>query len=76
VKNRVSLFLPLRMYLGKGPLGSQRRRREENIKDFGEICFEDRIWMELAQNLAQWRASLLVVLNIWVPLTQCLLVHV
>jgi hypothetical protein len=35
--------------------------------DIGEIGCEDR-WKELAKNEVQWQASVLSVLNLWVPL--------
>jgi hypothetical protein len=40
--------------LRKRPLGSQRSRREDNIKIYiGEIYFEDERWVDLAQYYIQ-----------------------
>ena len=53
---------------GKRPLGSPRRRREDNIKmdlqEVGEGC-ED--WTELAQDRDRRRALLSTVMNLPVP---------
>ncbi|KAJ4439467.1 hypothetical protein ANN_07591 [Periplaneta americana] len=42
---------------GKRPLGRPRRRWEDNIKmDLREVGYEDRDWINLAQNRNQWQA--------------------
>ncbi|KAJ4439272.1 hypothetical protein ANN_07392 [Periplaneta americana] len=42
---------------GKRPLGRPRRRWEDNIKmDLREVGYDDRDWINLAQDRDQWRA--------------------
>ncbi|KAJ4431865.1 hypothetical protein ANN_20471 [Periplaneta americana] len=42
---------------GKRPLGRPRRRWEDNIKmDLREVGYDDREWINLAQDREQWRA--------------------
>ncbi|KAJ4427569.1 hypothetical protein ANN_25217 [Periplaneta americana] len=42
---------------GKRPLGRPRRRWEDNIKiDLREVGYDDRVWINLAQDRDQWRA--------------------
>ncbi|KAJ4446911.1 hypothetical protein ANN_13612 [Periplaneta americana] len=42
---------------GKRPLGRPRRRREDNIKmDLREMGYEDRDWINLAEDRDRWRA--------------------
>ncbi|KAJ4428760.1 hypothetical protein ANN_25753 [Periplaneta americana] len=44
---------------GKRPLGMPRRRWEDNIKmDLSEVGYDDRDWINLAQDRDQWRAYL------------------
>jgi hypothetical protein len=51
---------------GKRPLGRPRLRWEDNIKmNFREIGWGGMDWIRLAQDRAQWRA--LVSMVIWVP---------
>jgi hypothetical protein len=53
---------------GKRPLGRPRRRWVENIKmDLGEIGWDGRDWIELAQDRDQWRTLLNTVMNLRVP---------
>jgi hypothetical protein len=53
---------------GKRPLERPRRRRMENIKiDLGEIGWDGRDWIELAQDRDQWRALVNTVMNLKVP---------
>jgi hypothetical protein len=53
---------------GKRPLGKPRRRLVDNIKmDRGEIGWEGRDWIELAQDRDQWRALVNTVMNLRVP---------
>jgi hypothetical protein len=53
---------------GKRPLGRQRRRWVDNIKmDLGEIGWDSRDWIELAQDRDQWRALVNTVINLRVP---------
>ncbi|KAJ4440219.1 hypothetical protein ANN_08358 [Periplaneta americana] len=53
----------------KRPLGRPRRRWEDNIKmDLREVVYDDRDWINLAQDRDRWRAYLvkIVALNIFV----------
>jgi hypothetical protein len=53
---------------GKRPLERPRRRCVYNIKiDFGEIGWDGRDWIELAQDRDQWRALVNSVMNLRVP---------
>jgi hypothetical protein len=53
---------------GKRPLGRPGRRRVDNIKmDLGEIGWDGRDWIELAQAIDQWRALVNTVMNLRVP---------
>jgi len=36
------------------------------MTDLREISFENGSWMDLAQNIVQWWASVLMVLRLWV----------
>jgi hypothetical protein len=50
---------------GKRPLGSPRRRWEDNIRiDVREIGWEVVDWIHLAQDSDQWRAT---VMNLRIP---------
>jgi hypothetical protein len=50
---------------GKRPLGRPRRRWLDNIKmDLREIGFD---WIDLAQDMDQWRVLLNAVMNLRVP---------
>jgi hypothetical protein len=52
---------------GKRPLGRPRRRWVDNIKiDLGEIGWDGRDWIELAQDMDQWRALMNTVMNLGV----------
>jgi hypothetical protein len=54
--------------VGKRPLGRPRRRWVDNNKiDLGEIGWDDRDWIELPQDRAQWRALVNTVMNLRVP---------
>jgi hypothetical protein len=49
---------------GKRPLGRPRRRWVDNIKmDLGEIGWDGRNWIDLAQDRDQWRALVNTVMN-------------
>jgi hypothetical protein len=49
----------------KRPLGRPKRRWEDNIKmDLREIEWDDRDWMDLAQDRDQWRALVNTVMNL------------
>jgi hypothetical protein len=53
---------------GKRPLGRPRRRWLDNIKmDLGEIGWDDRDWICLAQDRDQWMAVVNRVMNLRVP---------
>jgi hypothetical protein len=53
---------------GKRPLGRPRRRWVDNIKmDLGEIGWDGRGLIELAQDRDQWRALVNTVMNLRVP---------
>ncbi|KAJ4444348.1 hypothetical protein ANN_06140 [Periplaneta americana] len=53
---------------GKRPLGRPRRRWEDNIKmDLREVVYDDREWINLAQDRDQWRAYVRVAMNLQVP---------
>jgi hypothetical protein len=53
---------------GKISLGRLRRRWEDNIKmDFREIGWGDMDWIDLAQDMHQWRALINTVMNLQVP---------
>ncbi|KAJ4442184.1 hypothetical protein ANN_12050 [Periplaneta americana] len=53
---------------GKRPLGRPRRRWEDNIKmDLREVGYDDREWINLAQDRDRWRAYVRVAMNLWVP---------
>jgi hypothetical protein len=53
---------------GKRPLGRPRRRWVDNIKmDLGEIRWDGRDLIELAQDRDQWRALVNTVMNLRVP---------
>ncbi|KAJ4445879.1 hypothetical protein ANN_12564 [Periplaneta americana] len=50
---------------GKRPLGRPRRRWEDNIKmDLREVGYDDREWINLAQDRDQWRAYVRAVMNL------------
>ncbi|KAJ4450389.1 hypothetical protein ANN_01813 [Periplaneta americana] len=50
---------------GKRPLGRPRRRWEDNIKmDLREMGYDDRDWINLAQDRDQWRASVRAAVNL------------
>jgi hypothetical protein len=53
---------------GKRRLGRQRRRWVDNIKmDLGDIEWDGRDWIELAQDRDQWRALVNTVMKFLVP---------
>ncbi|KAJ4433939.1 hypothetical protein ANN_16258 [Periplaneta americana] len=53
---------------GKIPLGRPRRRWEDNIKmDLREVGYDDRDWINLAQDRDQWRAYVREAMNLRVP---------
>ncbi|KAJ4448479.1 hypothetical protein ANN_10495 [Periplaneta americana] len=53
---------------GKRPLGRPRRRWEDNIKmDLREVGYDDRDWINLAQDRDQWRAYVRAAMNLQVP---------
>jgi hypothetical protein len=53
---------------GKRPLGRPRRRWVDNIiMELGEIGWDSRDWIEVAQDRDQWRALVNTVMNLRVP---------
>jgi hypothetical protein len=53
---------------GKRPLGIPRRRWVDNIKmDLSETGWDVMEWINLAQDMEQWRALLNAVMNFRVP---------
>jgi hypothetical protein len=52
---------------GRSPLGRPRRRWLDNIKlDLREIGLDGVDWIDMAQNMDQWRALVNTALNLWV----------
>jgi hypothetical protein len=53
---------------GKRPLGRPRRRWVDNIKlNFRQIRWDGMDWINLAQDMDQWRALVNAVINLRVP---------
>jgi hypothetical protein len=53
---------------GKRPLVRPRRKWEDNIKmDLREIGIDGANWIQLAQDMIQWRAFVNTVINLRVP---------
>jgi hypothetical protein len=53
---------------GKRPLGKIRRRWDDSIRmDVREVKWEVVNWMNLAQNMDQWRPLVNTVMNLLVP---------
>jgi hypothetical protein len=53
---------------GKRPLGRPRRKWVGNIKmDLREIGWNDRDWIDLAQDRDKWRALVKAAMNLRVP---------
>jgi hypothetical protein len=53
---------------GRRPLGRPRRRWVDNIEmDLREIGWDGGDWIDLAQDMDQWRALVNAVMNLWVP---------
>ena len=54
--------------MGKRPLGSLRRRWDDNIKiDLQEVGCEGMEWIELVQDRDRWRILVEAVINLPVP---------
>jgi hypothetical protein len=48
--------------------GRPRRKWVDNIKmDLREVGWDDRDWIDLAQNRDQWRVLVSTIMNLWVP---------
>jgi hypothetical protein len=53
---------------GKRQMGRPRRRWEDNIKmDLREIWIDVANWIQLAQNMFQWKGFVNMVMNLWFP---------
>ena len=53
---------------GKRPLGSPRRRWEDDIRmDLKQICYSTRNWVDWAQDSGYWRTLVNAALNFRVP---------
>jgi hypothetical protein len=53
---------------GKRPLGISRRRWKDNIKmDLREIEWRGMYWIDLDQDMDQWRALVNMVMDLRVP---------
>ena len=53
---------------GKRPLGRPRRRWEDNIRmDLREVDCGPGEWIDLAEDMDQWRAYVRAVMNLRVP---------
>ncbi|KAJ4444554.1 hypothetical protein ANN_06349 [Periplaneta americana] len=53
---------------GKSPLGRPRCRWEDNIKmDLREVGYDDRDWINLAQDRNRWQAYVRGAMNIQIP---------
>ncbi|KAJ4428006.1 hypothetical protein ANN_24020 [Periplaneta americana] len=53
---------------GKRPLGRPRRRWEDNIKmDLREVGYDEKEWINLAQDRDRWRAYVRAAMNLRVP---------
>ncbi|KAJ4436783.1 hypothetical protein ANN_16915 [Periplaneta americana] len=53
---------------GKRPLGRPRRTWEDNIKmDLREVGYDDRDWINIAQDRDRWRAYVRAAMNLRVP---------
>jgi hypothetical protein len=53
---------------GKSPLGRRRRRWVDNIKmNLREIGWDGMDWIDLAQDINQWKALANTVMNLRVP---------
>jgi hypothetical protein len=53
---------------GKRSLGRPRRRWVKNVKmDLREAGWDGMNWIDLAQDMDQWRALVNMVMNLWVP---------
>ncbi|KAJ4447560.1 hypothetical protein ANN_09567 [Periplaneta americana] len=57
---------------GKRPLGRPRRRWEDNIKmDLREVGYDDREWINIAQDRDRWRAYVRVAMNLRPDVPAC-----
>ncbi|KAJ4442603.1 hypothetical protein ANN_04192 [Periplaneta americana] len=58
---------------GKRPLGRPRRRWEDDIKmDLRDVGYDDREWINLAQDRDRWRAYVRAAMNLRVILRRCI----
>jgi hypothetical protein len=63
--NRNAYRILVGMPEGKRPLGRPRRTWVDNIKmDLREIGWDGMDWIDLAQNMDQWRALVNIVMNL------------
>jgi hypothetical protein len=62
--NRILVAIPE----GNRLLGRPKRRWVDNIKmDLRELGWDEMDWIDLAQNMDQWRALMSTVMNLRVP---------
>jgi hypothetical protein len=67
-QNRSAYRILLGKPEGKRPLERPRRRWVANIKmDVGELGWGGMDWIDLAQDMDQWRSLVNTVMNIWFP---------
>jgi hypothetical protein len=67
-EGRGSYMVLVRRPEGKRPLVRPRRRWEDNIKmELREIGIDWANWIQLAQDMVQWRACVNTVMNLRIP---------
>jgi hypothetical protein len=67
-KNRIAFRILVEKPESKRPLGKPRRRWVNNIKmNLREIGWGDMDWIDLVQDMDQWKALVNTVMNLRVP---------
>jgi hypothetical protein len=62
------MYILVRKFKGKRPLGRPRCRREDNNKmDLQEVGCESMDWIELGQDRDRWRVLVDAVMNLRIP---------